>query len=141
MELNFCYSQELRQRLGHRLTICDLLIKPVQRITKYVYPPVYCSCHFIGFQPFFYTVSTAFDLENSRIAISLVVFHSFSFLFFPFQFRFDYVHCVNVQLNRFQKVSMSYQNTRSANVILYSIDFLYQGTRTRIVLSILPSRI
>jgi len=29
------YFEELRQRLGHRLTICDLLIKPVQRITKY----------------------------------------------------------------------------------------------------------
>ncbi|KAI9551891.1 hypothetical protein GHT06_022227 [Daphnia sinensis] len=29
------YFEELRQRLGHRLTICDLLIKPIQRITKY----------------------------------------------------------------------------------------------------------
>ena len=27
-------SSLLRQRLGHRLTICDLLIKPIQRITK-----------------------------------------------------------------------------------------------------------
>jgi len=27
--------QELRQKLGHRLQLCDLLIKPVQRITKY----------------------------------------------------------------------------------------------------------
>ncbi|XP_015585806.1 triple functional domain protein isoform X4 [Cephus cinctus] len=29
------YFEELRQKLGHRLQICDLLIKPVQRITKY----------------------------------------------------------------------------------------------------------
>jgi len=28
-------KQELRQRLGHRLQLGDLLIKPVQRITKY----------------------------------------------------------------------------------------------------------
>lgn len=27
--------QDLRQKLGHRLQLCDLLIKPVQRITKY----------------------------------------------------------------------------------------------------------
>lgn len=25
----------MRQKLGHRLQLCDLLIKPVQRITKY----------------------------------------------------------------------------------------------------------
>lgn len=33
----FCYvvSQEIRQKLGHKLTLCDLLIKPVQRIMKY----------------------------------------------------------------------------------------------------------
>ncbi|XP_011640411.1 kalirin isoform X1 [Pogonomyrmex barbatus] len=29
------YFEELRQKLGHRLQLCDLLIKPVQRITKY----------------------------------------------------------------------------------------------------------
>ncbi|KOC61451.1 Triple functional domain protein [Habropoda laboriosa] len=29
------YFEELRQMLGHRLQLCDLLIKPVQRITKY----------------------------------------------------------------------------------------------------------
>ncbi|XP_051163454.1 triple functional domain protein isoform X3 [Leptopilina boulardi] len=29
------YFEELRQKLGHRLKLCDLLIKPVQRITKY----------------------------------------------------------------------------------------------------------
>lgn len=27
--------QELRQKLGHKLQLCDLLIKPVQRIMKY----------------------------------------------------------------------------------------------------------
>ncbi len=27
--------QDIRQRLGHKLTLCDLLIKPVQRIMKY----------------------------------------------------------------------------------------------------------
>ena len=31
----FFFSQELRQKLGHKLTLCDLLIKPVQRIMKY----------------------------------------------------------------------------------------------------------
>ncbi|XP_033331706.2 trio Rho guanine nucleotide exchange factor isoform X2 [Megalopta genalis] len=29
------YFEDLRQKLGHRLQLCDLLIKPVQRITKY----------------------------------------------------------------------------------------------------------
>ena len=29
------YSQEVRQKLGHKLSIADLLIKPVQRIMKY----------------------------------------------------------------------------------------------------------
>ncbi|XP_026826598.1 kalirin isoform X2 [Ooceraea biroi] len=29
------YFEELRQKLGHRLQLCDLLIKPIQRITKY----------------------------------------------------------------------------------------------------------
>ncbi|CAG7661343.1 unnamed protein product, partial [Allacma fusca] len=29
------YFEEIRQRLGHKLTLCDLLIKPVQRIMKY----------------------------------------------------------------------------------------------------------
>lgn len=29
------FNQELKQRLGHRLQITDLLIKPVQRIMKY----------------------------------------------------------------------------------------------------------
>ncbi|XP_018907690.2 triple functional domain protein isoform X1 [Bemisia tabaci] len=29
------YFEDLRQKLGHKLQICDLLIKPVQRITKY----------------------------------------------------------------------------------------------------------
>ncbi|XP_034255517.1 kalirin isoform X2 [Thrips palmi] len=29
------YFEELRQKLGHKLTLCDLLIKPVQRIMKY----------------------------------------------------------------------------------------------------------
>lgn len=29
------YPQELRQQLGHRLQLNDLLIKPVQRIMKY----------------------------------------------------------------------------------------------------------
>ncbi|XP_024083955.1 triple functional domain protein isoform X2 [Cimex lectularius] len=29
------YFEELRQKLGHKLQLCDLLIKPVQRITKY----------------------------------------------------------------------------------------------------------
>lgn len=29
------YFEELRNHLGHKLQICDLLIKPVQRITKY----------------------------------------------------------------------------------------------------------
>ncbi|XP_044733840.1 triple functional domain protein isoform X3 [Chrysoperla carnea] len=29
------YFEELRQHLGHKLQLCDLLIKPVQRITKY----------------------------------------------------------------------------------------------------------
>ncbi|XP_046409767.1 kalirin isoform X2 [Neodiprion fabricii] len=29
------YFEELRQKLGHRLQLCDLLIKPVQRIMKY----------------------------------------------------------------------------------------------------------
>lgn len=29
------YFEELRQKLGHKLQICDLLIKPVQRIQKY----------------------------------------------------------------------------------------------------------
>ena len=27
--------QDLRQKLGHKLQLCDLLIKPVQRIMKY----------------------------------------------------------------------------------------------------------
>ena len=31
----FSPAQELRQRLGHKLTLADLLIKPVQRIMKY----------------------------------------------------------------------------------------------------------
>lgn len=31
----YCQKQELRQKLGHKLSISDLLIKPVQRITKY----------------------------------------------------------------------------------------------------------
>ena len=30
-----CVFQELKQRLGHRLQLTDLLIKPVQRIMKY----------------------------------------------------------------------------------------------------------
>nr|CAD7197370.1 unnamed protein product [Timema douglasi] len=29
------YFEELRQKLGHKLQLCDLLIKPVQRIMKY----------------------------------------------------------------------------------------------------------
>ncbi|XP_023289652.1 LOW QUALITY PROTEIN: triple functional domain protein [Orussus abietinus] len=29
------YFEDIRQKLGHRLQLCDLLIKPVQRITKY----------------------------------------------------------------------------------------------------------
>lgn len=29
------YFDELRQKLGHKLQLCDLLIKPVQRIMKY----------------------------------------------------------------------------------------------------------
>ncbi|RZF34081.1 hypothetical protein LSTR_LSTR011651 [Laodelphax striatellus] len=29
------YFEELKQKLGHKLSLCDLLIKPVQRITKY----------------------------------------------------------------------------------------------------------
>ena len=29
------YFEEIRQHLGHNLTLCDLLIKPVQRIMKY----------------------------------------------------------------------------------------------------------
>lgn len=29
------YFEELRNKLGHKLQICDLLIKPVQRIMKY----------------------------------------------------------------------------------------------------------
>lgn len=29
------YFEELRIKLGHKLQICDLLIKPVQRIMKY----------------------------------------------------------------------------------------------------------
>jgi hypothetical protein len=29
------YFEEIRLRLGHKLTLCDLLIKPVQRIMKY----------------------------------------------------------------------------------------------------------
>ncbi|KAK3082713.1 hypothetical protein FSP39_003330 [Pinctada imbricata] len=32
---NLDYFEELRQKLGHRLNLPDLLIKPVQRITKY----------------------------------------------------------------------------------------------------------
>lgn len=31
----FIFHQDLKQRLGHRLQITDLLIKPVQRIMKY----------------------------------------------------------------------------------------------------------
>lgn len=31
----FTFHQDLKQRLGHRLQITDLLIKPVQRIMKY----------------------------------------------------------------------------------------------------------
>jgi triple functional domain protein len=31
----YCTLQELRLKLGHRLQLCDLLIKPVQRIMKY----------------------------------------------------------------------------------------------------------
>lgn len=31
----FVFHQDLKQRLGHRLQITDLLIKPVQRIMKY----------------------------------------------------------------------------------------------------------
>lgn len=47
------YRQDLKQRLGHRLQITDLLIKPVQRIMKYqlllkVGPPS-CFC-FIFFK-------------------------------------------------------------------------------------------
>ncbi|XP_014207348.1 triple functional domain protein-like [Copidosoma floridanum] len=34
-EYSDTYFEELRQKLGHRLQLCDLLIKPVQRITKY----------------------------------------------------------------------------------------------------------
>ncbi|XP_015125607.1 triple functional domain protein isoform X1 [Diachasma alloeum] len=34
-EYNDTYFEELRQKLGHRLQLSDLLIKPVQRITKY----------------------------------------------------------------------------------------------------------
>ncbi|XP_047358806.1 kalirin isoform X2 [Vespa velutina] len=34
-EYIYTYFEELRQKLGHRLQLCDLLIKPVQRITKY----------------------------------------------------------------------------------------------------------
>ena len=30
-----CMFQELRQKLGHRLQLPDMLIKPVQRIMKY----------------------------------------------------------------------------------------------------------
>lgn len=29
------YFEEIRQKLGHRLTLPDLLIKPVQRIMRY----------------------------------------------------------------------------------------------------------
>lgn len=29
------YFEELRVKLGHKLQLCDLLIKPVQRIMKY----------------------------------------------------------------------------------------------------------
>lgn len=29
------FLQEIRLKLGHKLTLCDLLIKPVQRIMKY----------------------------------------------------------------------------------------------------------
>lgn len=29
------YFEEIRQKLGHKLQLCDLLIKPVQRIMKY----------------------------------------------------------------------------------------------------------
>ncbi|OWK02152.1 hypothetical protein Celaphus_00018109, partial [Cervus elaphus hippelaphus] len=29
------FFEDLKQRLGHRLQLTDLLIKPVQRITKY----------------------------------------------------------------------------------------------------------
>lgn len=32
---NHVFHQDLKQRLGHRLQITDLLIKPVQRIMKY----------------------------------------------------------------------------------------------------------
>lgn len=31
----FYNPQDLKQRLGHRLQLTDLLIKPVQRIMKY----------------------------------------------------------------------------------------------------------
>lgn len=34
-EYIYTYFEELRQKLKHRLQLCDLLIKPVQRITKY----------------------------------------------------------------------------------------------------------
>lgn len=30
-----CLPQEMRQFLGHKLQLCDILIKPVQRIMKY----------------------------------------------------------------------------------------------------------
>lgn len=30
-----CPVQEMRQFLGHKLQLCDILIKPVQRIMKY----------------------------------------------------------------------------------------------------------
>jgi len=30
-----CVNQEMRQQLGHRLLLPDMLIKPVQRIMKY----------------------------------------------------------------------------------------------------------
>uniref|UniRef100_A0A669EC64 non-specific serine/threonine protein kinase n=1 Tax=Oreochromis niloticus TaxID=8128 RepID=A0A669EC64_ORENI len=46
------YFEDLKQRLGHRLQITDLLIKPVQRIMKYqlLLKQLYQSCSFLLFQ-------------------------------------------------------------------------------------------
>lgn len=69
--LRLCCCQELRQQLGHRLQLNDLLIKPVQRIMKYQLllkvkrRPLVCHSH-----PNMHTKSSC--LMHSRVRLRVV---------------------------------------------------------------------